>query len=201
MDVILSNCVINLSPDKLKVFSEIFRVLKPNGQLYFSDIFSDRRIPLNLKDGPLLLGECLSGALYIEDFRRLMLKLGYPDFRVVKKSKISITNKQVQDKIGNIEFYSYTISLFKLIEMEDICEDYGQTATDLGTIPQSKSSFILDDHHKFIVNKPMLVCGNTAAMVSDTRFGKHFKVTGNKKVHYGPFDCSSKVDSSDRSCC
>ncbi len=45
IDIVISNCVINLSPDKESVFSEIFRVLKPGGELYFSDIFADRRLP------------------------------------------------------------------------------------------------------------------------------------------------------------
>ena len=65
----VSNCVINLSPDKQRVFAEIFRVLKPGGELYFSDVFADRRIPKHLAEDPVLLGECLGGALYIEDFR------------------------------------------------------------------------------------------------------------------------------------
>ncbi len=50
--------------------SEIFRVLKEGGELYYSDVFSDRRIPEHLQKDKVLWGECLSGALYIEDFRR-----------------------------------------------------------------------------------------------------------------------------------
>ncbi len=73
--------------------------------------------------------------------------------------------------------------------MEDICEDYGQAAWYLGTIPEYPFSFTLHDHHTFITGKPMLVCGNSAAMVSETRFGSHFKVVGDMSVHYGPFDC------------
>ena len=72
VDVVISNCVINLSPDKKAVYSEIFRVLKPGGELYFSDVFTDRRVPERLKDDPVLYGECLSGAMYTEDFRRML---------------------------------------------------------------------------------------------------------------------------------
>ncbi|RMD87158.1 MAG: methyltransferase domain-containing protein, partial [Candidatus Dadabacteria bacterium] len=81
VDLVISNCVINLSPDKERVFSEIFRVLKPGGELYFSDIFALQRIPENLRRDPLLVGECIGGAMYIEDFRRLLLKVGCADFR------------------------------------------------------------------------------------------------------------------------
>lgn len=188
-DVVISNCVINLSPDKSKVFSEIFRVLKPGGELYFSDVFADRRISDEIKNDPILYGECLGGAMYIEDFRRMLLGLGRPDYRVTSKRKITIENSDIADKIGNINFYSMTIRAFKLPCLEDICEDYGQVAYYLGTIPGCPRAFSLDDHHLFIKNKPMLVCGNTAAMLTQTRYSRHFKVLGNTEVHYGAFNC------------
>jgi arsenite methyltransferase len=83
-----------------------------------------------------------------------------------------------------------TIRAFKLANLEDICEDYGQVAYYLGTIPDHPCEFSLDDHHTFIAGKPTLVCGNTAAMLGDTRLAKHFHVVGNRSVHYGPFNCS-----------
>lgn len=72
IDVVISNCVINLSSNKKKVLSEIMRVLKPGGELFFGDIYADRRIPKHLKDDPVLWAEWLSGALYIEDLRRMV---------------------------------------------------------------------------------------------------------------------------------
>ena len=96
VDVVISNCVINLSGDKQKVFNEIWRILKEGGELYFSDIFSDRRIPEYLKKDSILWGECLSGALYIEDFRRMMLKAGFNTYYTVKKSLVTIDNTVVK---------------------------------------------------------------------------------------------------------
>jgi SAM-dependent methyltransferase len=189
VDLVISNCVINLSPDKERVFAEIFRVLKPGGELYFSDVFSGRRVPDELRKDPLLYGECLSGALYIEDFRRLLARLGCPDYRVVSRRPITIDNQEVEAKAGMVDFHSMTVRAFKLAGLEDICEDYGQTATYLGTIPEHPHRFPLDDHHLFIAGKPMLVCGNTAAMVNETRFARHFKVTGDRTNHFGPFAC------------
>lgn len=84
VDCVISNCVINLSGDKERVFREIWRVLKYGGELYFSDVFSDRRIPESLRKDNVLWGECLSGALYIEDFRRMMLKVGFNYYYVAK---------------------------------------------------------------------------------------------------------------------
>lgn len=196
-DVVTSNCVINLSSDKKAVFSEIFRVLKPGGELYFSDIFAGRRIPVHLKTDPILRGECLAGSLYIEDFRRILREIGILDYRIVSKSRIDLEDEEVFAKIGMVDFYAMTIRAFKLDDLEDICEDYGQVAVYLGTVAEAPHYFILDDHHVFIKGKPELVCGNTASMLSKTRLSRHFKITGDRKHHYGPFDCSptfSKMD-------
>jgi arsenite methyltransferase len=79
--------------------------------------------------------------------------------------------------------------------LETLCEDYGQVATYKGTIPGHSHAYELDDHHRFVAHKPMLVCGNTAAMVGDSWLGKHFDVVGNRDVHYGLFDCAPAVAS------
>lgn len=188
VDLVISNCVINLSPAKEQVFAEIFRVLKPGGELYFSDVFSSQRIPKHLKNDPILLGECLGGALYIEDFRRMLSKIGCHDYRVLAKSKITITDPEIYDKIGMLDFYSFTIRAFKL-DLEDRCEDYGQIASYLGSIDELPHSFILDDHHIFKTGRPALVCSNTAAMLQNTRFAQHFKIIGDTTQHFGLFDC------------
>ena len=190
VDLVISNCVINLSPDKERVFSEIFRVLKPGGELYFADVFADRRLPPSLKNDPLLYGECLGGALYIGDFRRLLRSLGCPDYRVVSQRPISLDSPEIAAKAGMINFSSCTVRVFKLAGLEDICEDYGQVARYKGTVPGSPHSFVLDDHHTFYTGKPVLVCGNTAAMLQETRFGRHFTVTGDRSVHFGAFPCA-----------
>ena len=190
VDVVISNCAINLSPDKARAFAEIFRVLKPGGELYFSDVFADRRPPANLADDPVLLGECLAGAMYVEDFRRMLRGLGCPDYRVVSRSEIVIDNPAVEARVGAIGFQSMTIRAFKLNSLEDVCEDYGQVAVYLGTDPEQPHGFALDDHHRFETGKPMLVCGNTAAMVSETRYARLFHLIGDRSRHFGRFDCA-----------
>ncbi|RIA98937.1 arsenite methyltransferase [Glomus cerebriforme] len=196
VDVVISNCVLNLSANKLKAFSEIFRVLKPGGELYFSDVFSGSRIPEALVDDPVLFGECLSGALYIEDFRRLLTSLGYPEYRVLSKQKIDLKRSEIKEKVGMIDFYSITVRTFKL-PFEDRCEDYGQVAIYKGTLEEAPGSFVLDQHHVFKTNESVPVCGNTAAMLQKTRYADYFNVIGDQSVHHGTM-CSAK---SDNDCC
>lgn len=192
VDVVISNCVINLSPDKRAVLSEIFRVLKPGGELYFSDIFADRRVPAGVASDPLLYGECLGGAMYMEDFRRMLRDLGCLDYRVVTDAPVAVDDPELQERLGNVAFRSKTIRAFKLLDLlEDFCEDYGQVAYYAGTIREAPHRFVLDDHHVFETGRPMLVCGNTAAMLEATRYSGHFHVTGDRSVHYGLFDCST----------
>ncbi|MDO9240243.1 MAG: methyltransferase domain-containing protein, partial [Methylicorpusculum sp.] len=204
IDVVVSNCVINLSPDKKRVLAEIFRVLKPGGELYFSDVYSDRRIPAALKTDPVLLGECLAGALYWEDFRRTLLDLGCPDVRVVKESPITLDDEEVAEKIGMVNFRSVTVRAFK-VALEDRCEDYGQVACYKGSILNHPHAFDLDDHHHFETGRPLRVCGNTADMLSASRYAGHFDVWGEKTVHFGLFDCAPPNKSlsleSGASCC
>ena len=190
VDVVISNCVINLSPSKETVLSEIYRVLKPGGEFFFSDVFADRRIPETISTDPVIRGECLGGAMYVEDFRRIMQKAGWADFRTMSIRSLSIDNKDIEEKAGFIQFSERTIRAFKLDCLEDICEDYGQVAYYNGGMAGYPHYFDLDDHHRFHTGKPMLVCGNTAAMLEQTRFAKMFRVVGGRSVHYGAFDCS-----------
>ena len=204
IDVVISNCVINLSPAKEQVFKEIYRILKPGGELFFADVFSDRRIPEALANDPVLRGECLSGTFYTEDFRRIMAASGWMDFRYTNIRNLELSG-EISEKLGFATFSSRTVRAFKLGDLEDICEDYGQVAYYDGSIAGSPHFFDLDDHHRFYMGKPMLVCGNTASMLSNTRYSRAFKIFGDRTVHFGAFYCcstESKCDSSENcSCC
>jgi SAM-dependent methyltransferase len=123
IDVVISNCVINLSPEKQTVLDEIYRVLKPGGELYFSDVFADKRIPTALANDPVLRGECLSGGLYVEDFQRMMQRAGFTDVRYVDTSALSIEDPLITAKLDGINLTSRTVRSFKPDGLEDCCED------------------------------------------------------------------------------
>jgi len=77
VDVIISNCVINLAPDKEKVFRESFRVLKPGGAMYISDMVLLEELPEDLKNDEDLLVSCLAGALLKENYLKLIKEAGF----------------------------------------------------------------------------------------------------------------------------
>ena len=125
-DVIVSNCVINLSIDKSAVLRGAYDLLKPGGELYFSDVYCDRRLPDHVRADPVLYGECLGGALYWNDFLPIAKEAGFLDPRLVTSKPLGITNEAVKQKLGAAKFFSATYRLFKLDGLETACEDYGQ---------------------------------------------------------------------------
>jgi arsenite methyltransferase len=204
VDVVISNCVVNLSPRKDLVLKEIFRVLKPGGELYFSDVYCDRRLSKENQTDPVILGECLGGALYWQDFRRLMNATGFIDFRTVARNSVEVTSPDISKKLGPAKFESITVRAFK-IALEDTCEDYGQVAKYKGGIANSENVFLLDDHHEFVAGKWMAVCKNTADMLKTSRFANHFEIVGDETTHFGIFPCGpepiSANSSSSGNCC
>src|SRR5215216_7653841 len=82
VDVIISNCVINLSPDKAKVFSEAFRVLKPGGKLAVSDIVTDGPLPEVVKKSLSAWAGCVAGAIEAKDYIGMMSEIGFTDISI-----------------------------------------------------------------------------------------------------------------------
>ena len=186
-DVIVSNCVINLVADKAAVFAAAHRLLKPGGELYFSDVYADRRVPARLLSDPVLHGECLAGALYWGDFDRLAKAAGFADPRLVTDRPLAIGDPAIAAMLDGIDFHSATHRLFKLDGLEPQCEDYGQAVRYCGTVPGSERVFLLDGHHAIEAGRMFAVCGNTWSMLADTRFAEHFEFFGDFERHYGVF--------------
>jgi radical SAM/Cys-rich protein len=203
IDLVISNCVVNLIEDKETVLKHIYDILKTGGEFYFSDIYSDRRIPEDLRNNKILYGECLGGALYWRDFERIAKKVGFLDPRIVSKRLIDIKNEELKNLVGNINFYTITYRLWKIEGLEDACEDYGHIAVYKGNIKESFFRFVLDNSHIFEKDKPERICGNTALMLSKTRFKKYFEIIGDFKQHFGQFNCNKENKNYDnfKSCC
>lgn len=99
-DVVISNCVINLSPDKRKTYQEIYRVLKPGGRVVVSDIVTDGAIPVGLKNNIRYRGECLGGAMQQEALLAMMEGAGLGSIRLLKRFPYR--------QVGGVEFFSLT---------------------------------------------------------------------------------------------
>ncbi len=186
-DVIVSNCVVNLSPDKDAVLGGVRRLLAPGGEFYFSDVYADRRVPERVARDPLLYGECLGGAPYWGDFLCLAQRHGFADPRLVEHRPLAVTDPALAARTAGVGFHSATWRLFKLDGLESACEDYGQAVVYRGTLPEAPDAFVLDAHHRIEAGRVFPVCGNTWRMLHDTRFAPHFEFIGSFERHYGLF--------------
>lgn len=207
-DVIVSNCVINLCDDKPAVLKAAYDLLKPGGEMYFSDVYASRRIPKELTQNDVLFGECLSGAFYWNDFIHSSKQAGFLDPRLVESSPIVIENPEIEKLLDGFDFYSATYRLFKIEDLEPECEDYGQAVVYKGGIPHNETRFKLDAHHLIEAGRVFPVCGNTDSMLRETRFKDYFEFIGDRSTHYGIFEgCGTAIPfeddaaSEEASCC
>ncbi|MEB3333182.1 MAG: methyltransferase domain-containing protein [Synechococcaceae cyanobacterium] len=193
-DLIVSNCVLNLSTDKAAVLRGAHRLLREGGEFYFSDISVDRRLDAAIRAHPVLWGECLGGALYWGDLLRLARAAGFPDPRRVDSRPLQINDPELAVLLGSARFCSATLRLFRIEGLEDGCEDHGQAVIYRGTIPGHPDRFVLDVGHVIETGRVFPVCGNTARILATPRFAPHFEPLGDTGRHFGPFPGCSASD-------
>jgi len=163
-DVVTSNCVINLSPDKPKVFAELWRVLKDHGRVVIADIVSDREVPPRLKVNERLWGECIVGALTEEQCLAMLEQAGFYGAQVLKKSFYTA--------IEGSRFSSVTLLAYKF-EKTAGCTYVGQRAIYHGPL----KAVIDEEGHLFPRDIPVEVCTDTAAKLSRPPYRGVFTVT------------------------
>jgi len=94
--------------------------------------------------------------MYVNDFISLSKKIGFKDPRMVSIREMKVSDQKLKDLLGEAKFYSITFRLFKLENLEDNCEDYGQYAVYLGNMEGYPHAYVLDNEHKLETNKPFV---------------------------------------------
>ncbi|MBI2222259.1 MAG: methyltransferase domain-containing protein [Acidobacteria bacterium] len=162
-DIVTSNCVINLSPDKPAVFREIWRVLRDGGRAVLADIVSDTEVPPPMRADGQLWGECISGALSEDAFLAALERAGFYGITVLKK--------MFWREVEGTHFYSVTVRGFKF-EKKAGCRYIGQYAVYLGPM----KSVTDEEGHLFPRGVPVEVCTDTAAKLGAPPYAGGFAV-------------------------
>jgi ubiquinone/menaquinone biosynthesis C-methylase UbiE len=162
-DVVTSNCVINLSPDKPAVLREIWRVLKDGGRAVIADIVADGEVPPPMRADGQLWGECISGALSEDAFLAAFERAGFYG--------VSILKKTFWREVEGSRFYSVTVRGFKF-EKKAGCRFIGQFAVYLGPM----KAVVDEEGHVFPRGVPVEVCTDTATKLSASPYATAFAV-------------------------
>ena len=122
VDVIISNCVINLSPDKRRVFSEAFRVLKNGGRLAISDVVASVELPQEIRDDLQLYSGCMAGASHIDELKQILADTGFTDIRIAPKDESKEFIKDWAPGRG-VEEFVVSASIEAVKPGENCCSD------------------------------------------------------------------------------
>ena len=183
IDIVISNCTFNLSPDKKAYVREVLRVLKQDAEWYFTDVFTARRIPQELAKDVAGRADRLAGAMYVGDFRRLVQRNGFNDPRYVFNWKTPLSDAE-REKYGEVEFATLTVRALKSDWTEDVCESYGEVIHYDGSLPDFPEFFQFENNIKFPAGMDISgVCGNVTGLTEHSRYSKVFTTTGDRSTH------------------
>lgn len=107
IDVVVSNCVLNLVPDKAKVFGEVFRVLRPGGHFSISDIVVRGDIPSSLRTAAEEYAGCVAGAMQMDPYLDLVHQAGFTDVKVQKQKPIVLPKELLQNHLSPSEIHTF----------------------------------------------------------------------------------------------
>ncbi|KAG5836790.1 hypothetical protein ANANG_G00232340 [Anguilla anguilla] len=191
LDVVVSNCVMCLCPDKKAVMKEAYRVLKEGGEFYFSDMYADKVVPEHLKEDPVLWREGMSGALYWRDLIAPVQDIGFSTPRLLAASHIAVHNAELLRKTDGIRYASGTYRFFKLPKSS---VTVGAEVTYKGTVPDHSDQLDFDASHSFQRDVPL----------PDSEFLFTSQATSQDHApqycHLNPFLLADKLGSSIRQC-
>lgn len=169
VDVVISNCVINLARDKRAVLREVARVLSCGGELYFSDIFADRRLPEEALKDKLLLGECLAGAMDHALFAELMADVGLASYAVVSSRPVDVQPELVA-RLGGAHFTSETVRAVKLPQGTTHDDKKSYKVVYRGGLLGQEHAFKWSQSLQFPIGEPIAVDPAVARSIQVSRY-------------------------------
>ncbi|KAK7487348.1 hypothetical protein BaRGS_00021437, partial [Batillaria attramentaria] len=169
-DVVISNCVVNLSTNKPAVLKEVHRVLKEGGEFYFSDVYTNTTLTEEIKTNSVLWGECIAGALHWRQLHQLAEELGFCQPRLVT-SKMVNTSK-FTEILGDAKFVSVTYRMFKLPKTLRPAS----SVTYKGGITGCEDQFEFDRHFTFKKGEEVAMDQELATILAISRFSDSFTI-------------------------
>lgn len=170
LDIIISNCVVNLTADKSVVLKEAYRVLKDGGEVYFSDVYTDTKLSEEARKDEVLWGECVSGALHWKELVELSKEVGFSGPHLVT-ARPFVVEEHLREPLGDAQFVSATYRLFKVPES---CKTDASRVTYKGSIEENPEEFKFNVYN-ILTKTPKLVSSDVASVLSASRFSKHFE--------------------------
>ncbi len=116
-DVVVSNCVLNLVPDKAKAFSEIHRILKPGGHFSISDIVLEGKLPPGIQKAAEMYAGCVSGATQKDDYMKIIGRTGFIDVTIAKEKTIHIPDEILNQYLNNKELKTFKESGLRILSI------------------------------------------------------------------------------------
>jgi arsenite methyltransferase len=126
IDVVISNCVLNLVPNKQKAFSETYRVLKPGGHFSVSDVVLKGDLPEKLKNDAEMYAGCVSGAIQMDEYLNIILETGFTGLEVKKEKMIMLPDGILEQYLNGNEIEKYKSGAFGIFSITV----YGQKSGD-----------------------------------------------------------------------
>ncbi|XP_026707378.1 arsenite methyltransferase isoform X2 [Athene cunicularia] len=212
-DIVISNCVINLSPDKRAVLREAYRVLKPGGEMYFSDIYASQHLSETIRKHRVLWGECLAGALCWRDLYSIAAEVGFSPPCLVTSSPITIGDRELEGIVGDCRFVSATFRLFKIPGSS--WAGPGQVIYNGGIVGHERE-LVFDANFTFKEGEVVDVDAEMAAILRSSRFSEKFLIraggantaaqqgcccTGVKEKICDPFQLLERLVAPGPACC
>jgi arsenite methyltransferase len=166
VDIVVSNCVLNLvrPEDKVKLFSEIFRVLRRGGRAVISDIVSDEDVPQDLQQNPELWSGCISGAFREDLFLQAFQDAGFYGIGILERQE------EPWRTVEGIEFRSMTVAAYK--GKQGACLEHKQAVVYRGPFSQVQD----DDGHILKRGIRTAVCEKTFSIYSREPYRAHFEL-------------------------